>query len=121
MNQLRYFLEMFTEPGDWYESRKVFSYSVALWSVIGYVVGLGDRHPENILIDTNNGIYIFYASEDTCISAHALLLDLGECVHVDFDCLFDKGLGLARPEIVPFRLTPNIVDALGSYSYESFN
>jgi Phosphatidylinositol 3- and 4-kinase len=45
------------------------------------------RHGENILIDT------------TC----------GECVHVDFDCLFDKGLTLLRPEIVPFRLTPNMV------------
>jgi hypothetical protein len=32
---------------------------------------------------------------------------------VDFDCLFDKGLTLQRPEIVPFRLTPNIVDAMG--------
>ena len=32
---------------------------------------------------------------------------------VDFDCLFDKGLSLARPEIVPFRLTPNLVDAMG--------
>lgn len=120
MNQLRYFLEMFTEPGDWYESRKVFSYSVALWSVIGYVVGLGDRHPENILIDTNNGIYVSYASEDECIRVQALIMlfDLGECVHVDFDCLFDKGLGLARPEIVPFRLTPNIVDALGPHLFE---
>lgn len=36
----------------------------------------------------------------------------GECVHVDFDCLFDKGLNLARPEVVPFRLTPNMVDAM---------
>jgi len=54
-------------------------------------VGLGDRHTENVLLDT------------TC----------GEVVHVDFDCLFDKGLNLARPEIVPFRLTPNLVDAMG--------
>jgi serine/threonine-protein kinase ATR len=55
-------------------------------------MGLGDRHTENILIDRTNG----------------------ECVHVDFDCLFDKGLSLAKPEIVPFRLTPNIVDAMVS-------
>jgi hypothetical protein len=32
-------------------------------------------------------------------------------VHVDFDCLFDKGLTLLRPEIVPFRLTPNMVSS----------
>jgi serine/threonine-protein kinase ATR len=59
--------------------------------VVGHVVGLGDRHTENILLDLTNG----------------------ECVHVDFDCLFDKGLTLSRPEIVPFRLTPNFVDAMG--------
>ena len=35
---------------------------------MGHVVGLGDRHGENILIHTESG----------------------ECVHVDFDCLFDK-------------------------------
>jgi serine/threonine-protein kinase ATR len=27
--------------------------------------------------------------------------------------IFDKGLNLPRPEIVPFRLTPNILDAFG--------
>jgi len=49
--------------------------------MVGHIVGLGDRHGENILIDTMSG----------------------ECVHVDFECLFDKGLMLQRPEIVPFR------------------
>ena len=44
------------------------------WSGVGHVIGLGDRHTENILLDVTNG----------------------ECVHVDFDCLFDKGLSLAR-------------------------
>ena len=44
-----------------------------------------------------------------------MLLDetTGECVHVDFDCLFGKGLTLEKPEVVPFRLTQNIVDAFG--------
>lgn len=42
----------------------------------------------------------------------------GECLHVDFDCLFDKGLTLTLPEIVPFRLTPNMVDAMGLTGYE---
>jgi phosphatidylinositol kinase/protein kinase (PI-3 family) len=44
-----------------------------------------------------------------------LLIDekSGECVHVDFDCLFGKGLTLEAPERVPFRLTPNLIDALG--------
>lgn len=29
--------------------------SSAVWSMVGYVVGLGDRHGENILIDESNG------------------------------------------------------------------
>ena len=80
----RWFLEAFLDPTAWLDARAAFTRSAAVWSAVGHVVGLGDRHTENILLDTTNG----------------------ECVHVDFDCLFDKGLTLARPEIVPFRLTP---------------
>lgn len=39
-------------------------------------------------------------------------------MHVDFDCLFDKGTELAEPEIVPFRLTPNIINGFGVFGYE---
>jgi serine/threonine-protein kinase ATR len=87
----RWFLKSFPDPTSWFEARLAFARSAAVWSMVGHVVGLGDRHGENVLVDTANG----------------------ECVHVDFDCLFDKGLSLQRPEIVPFRLTPNMVDALG--------
>ena len=34
-------------------------------------------------------------------------------IHVDFDCLFEKGQALETPEIVPFRLTHNIIDGFG--------
>ena len=87
----KWYLERFPEPTRWFESRLCYTRSVAVWSMVGYLVGLGDRHGENILLDTKNG----------------------ECVHVDFDCLFGKGLTLEKPEIVPFRLTQNIVDAFG--------
>ena len=63
---------------------------------MGHIVGLGDRHGDNILLDVT----------------------LGECVHVDFDCLFDKGLKLQRPEVVPFRLSPDMVDAMGVFGFE---
>jgi serine/threonine-protein kinase ATR len=68
---------------------------------------LGDRHCENILLDSNTG----------------------DVVHVDFNCLFEKacvinsdidpwsdivqGKGLETPERVPFRLTQNLIDGLG--------
>ena len=34
------------------------------------------------------------------------------CCHVS-SSIFDKGLHLPRPEVVPFRLTPNMIDAFG--------
>ena len=64
--------------------------------MVGSMVGLGDRHGENLLID--------------CAS--------GALVQVDFDCLFDKGLELATPERVPFRLTQNMIDAFGVLGIE---
>lgn len=80
-----------SEPAAWLEARTVYARSVATWSAVGYLIGLGDRHSENILLDTKSG----------------------ECVHVDFDCLFDKGASLKVPERVPFRLTTHVVEALG--------
>lgn len=40
-------------------------------------------------------------------------MNTGDLIHVDFNCLFDKGRQLDTPERVPFRLTQNLVDALG--------
>ena len=37
---------------------------------------------------------------------------------MDFSCLFDKGLALEKPEVVPFRLTQNMIDAMGVSGYE---
>lgn len=39
-------------------------------------------------------------------------------MHVDFDNLFEKALSLTKPEMVPFRLTQNLVDAMGVTGYE---
>lgn len=44
-----------------------------------------------------------------------VLIDMsrGDAIQIDFGCLFDKGLTLPQPEVVPFRLTQNIIDAFG--------
>jgi len=86
-----WFIQNFSSPHSWFEARTNFTLSTAVWSAVGHIIGLGDRHSENILVDTSSG----------------------ECVHVDFDCIFDKGLLLPRPEVIPFRLTPNMLDAFG--------
>lgn len=60
-------------------------------SIIGYIIGLGDRHLDNVLVDLNTG----------------------EVVHIDYNVCFEKGKTLRVPEKVPFRMTPNIKAALG--------
>ena len=70
-----WFVQRFPNPHAWYEARTLFTQSTACACIVGHVIGLGDRHLENQLLDTSSG----------------------EIVHVDFDCLFDKGLLLARP------------------------
>ena len=81
----------FPRPQQWYGARQRFTRSCAAWSMVGHVIGLGDRHGENLLLEATSG----------------------EIVHVDFACLFDKGETMDVPERVRFRLTPNVVDAMG--------
>ena len=91
-----WFLEMFSEPTKWLSSRTAYARSAAVMSMVGHVVGLGDRHGENILLDETDG----------------------NVVHVDFNCLFEKGITFEKPEKVPFRLTHNMIDAFGITGYE---
>ena len=91
-----WFLASFPEPADWYASRLAYTRSTAVMSMAGFILGLGDRHGENILFDA----------------------ETGECVHVDFNCLFNKGETFETPERVPFRLTRNMVEAFGSTRHE---
>eukprot|EP01035_Chromulina_nebulosa_P018013 gene18013-23651_t len=55
--------ESFQDPTEWYETRVIFIRSLAVWSIVGYIIGLG--------------------------------------------------LTLLKPEIVPFRLTSNLIDVMG--------
>ncbi|MES1915187.1 MAG: hypothetical protein MHM6MM_007165, partial [Cercozoa sp. M6MM] len=87
-----WFLARFgAEARQWYAARQRYARSLAAWSVVGYVIGLGDRHCENILFD----------------------VETGEVLHIDYDSLFDVARGLQVPETMPFRLTRNFVAALG--------
>ncbi|XP_031608533.1 serine-protein kinase ATM isoform X2 [Oreochromis aureus] len=88
----RYFcMERFLDPAVWMEKRLAYTRSVATSSIVGYIVGLGDRHIQNILID-----------EQTA-----------ELVHIDLGVAFEQGKILPTPETVPFRLSRDIVDGMG--------
>ncbi|ODA83274.1 hypothetical protein RJ55_01786 [Drechmeria coniospora] len=91
-----WFIQQFPNPSAWFAARLRYTRSCAVMSMVGTILGLGDRHGENVNLEEGNG-GIF---------------------HVDFNCLFDKGLTFLKPERVPFRLTHNMVAAMGIYGYE---
>lgn len=91
-----WFIQQFPSPSEWFAARLRYTRSCAVMSMVGTILGLGDRHGENVNLEEGNG-GIF---------------------HVDFNCLFDKGRTFAKPERVPFRLTHNMVTAMGIYGYE---
>ncbi|CAG0882902.1 unnamed protein product [Darwinula stevensoni] len=75
----------------WWSVTKTFNITTAIMSMVGYVIGLGDRHLDNLLVD----------------------LTTGQVVHIDYNVCFEKGKHLRIPEKVPFRMTQNIQTALG--------
>lgn len=87
----KFFETSFPQPTVWYERRRAYMHSVATSSMCGYILGIGDRHVRNILIDKATA----------------------EVVHIDFGIAFDQGHVLPTPETVPFRLTRDIVDGMG--------
>ncbi|KAF9450926.1 hypothetical protein P691DRAFT_724995 [Macrolepiota fuliginosa MF-IS2] len=50
-----WFLETFPEPSAWLASRTAYGRTAAVMSMVGFILGLGDRHCENILLDTISG------------------------------------------------------------------
>lgn len=40
---------------SWLERRANFTRSLAVMSMVGYILGLGDRHPSNIMLDRFSG------------------------------------------------------------------
>lgn len=77
----------------WLKQIDTFATTTAMTSIVGYVIGLGDRHPSNLLIDRFTG----------------------RVVHIDFGDCFEKAAQRKMlPEVVPFRLTRMMVKALGA-------
>jgi len=89
-----YFAESTRSAPEWFELRLKYARSVAVSSMAGHIVGLGDRHCSNILIRETGR-------------------QRGSLVHIDLGIIFDQARHLPRPEQIPFRLTRDLVDGMG--------
>ena len=77
-----YLTSLASSPHHLLSLRSSFTSSMSTMSMVGYIVGLGDRHLGNLLVDRD-----------------------GRLVHIDYNICMDRGRTLPVPEIVPFRLT----------------
>ena len=75
----------------WLNRRTNYSRSLAVMSIVGYILGLGDRHPSNLMMSKKTG----------------------KIIHIDFGDCFEVAMKREKfPEKVPFRLTRMLVKAL---------
>jgi serine/threonine-protein kinase mTOR len=76
----------------WLQRRTLYTRSLAVSSMVGHILGLGDRHMSNVM----------------------LLKDSGKVVHVDFGDCFEVAMMREKfPEKIPFRLTRMMRLAMG--------
>lgn len=75
----------------WFERRTNYTRSLAVMSMVGYILGLGDRHPSNLMIDRLSG----------------------KVLHIDFGDCFEVAMTREKfPEKIPFRLTRMLIKAM---------
>ncbi|CAL9083464.1 unnamed protein product [Musa textilis] len=76
----------------WLDRRTSYTRSLAVMSMVGYLLGLGDRHPSNLMLHRYSG----------------------KILHIDFGDCFEASMNREKfPEKVPFRLTRMLVKAMG--------
>ena len=81
----------------WLERRTTYTLSLATMSMVGYILGLGDRHPNNLMLQRVTG----------------------KVVHIDFgDCFEVAAMRDKFPERIPFRLTRMLRNAMEVTSIE---
>jgi len=75
----------------WLDRRTNYTRSLAVMSMVGYILGLGDRHPSNLMLDRYTG----------------------KILHIDFGDCFEVAMHRDKfPERIPFRLTRMLINAM---------
>lgn len=87
----QYLIQLAASPEAFIFLRNNFAYSLGAISIVGYLLGIGDRHLENIMVDKKRGTLLA----------------------IDFGHAFGSATELLPvPEMTPFRLTRQLVGAL---------
>lgn len=60
-----FFVENFAAPEIWYASKMRYTRSVAVSSVVGHILGIGDRHSSNILVHQRT--YTTHYTQQQCV------------------------------------------------------
>lgn len=91
-DEIRNFLmETSINANNWVERRMTYTCSLAVTSIAGYLIGVGDRHLQNIMMKSK--------------TAKIVHIDFGDC----FEVLKKRN---RWPEVVPFRLTRVLLNGL---------
>lgn len=87
-------VEISVSPEGFFALRNNFCKTMAVMSIAHWVLGIGDRHLLNILMNTKN-----------C-----------NMIGIDFNLVFESGYrNLPIPELIPFRLTPQFVNVMSPF------
>lgn len=79
----------------WLDRRIQYTRSLAVMSMVGYILGLGDRHLSNLMLERLTG----------------------KVIHIDFGDCFEVAMTREKfPEKIPFRLTRMLVNAMEGLS-----
>ena len=86
-----FFRERFASAAEWLERRTAYTRSVATSSIVGYMLGIGDRHTQNVLVQQHTA----------------------EIVHIDFGFMLSNSPGGNMGfETSPFKLTQEFLDIM---------
>ena len=77
-----------------------------------YIVGLGDRHIQNILIDKETAELI-HIDLGLCCDYSLAIPHTSVSISLFLGVAFEQGKTLPTPELIPFRLTRDLVDGMG--------
>lgn len=84
----------------WLDRRTNYTRSLATMSMVGYILGLGDRHPANLMLHRFSGTV----------------------VHIDFGDCFEVAMQREKySEKIPFRLTRMLTKAMGVFDIKSID